>query len=112
MWLQVRRLMEDPLMPLCNRSTVWLIQGAVGVSKTTIHRLIYLEKLLRPHTSAIKPILTDVNKMARLEFCLNKQGANGVYNAMFDRVHVEEKWFFLTRVTERYYLAPDKERPH
>jgi hypothetical protein len=43
-------------MPLCNRSTVQLIQGRVGVSKTsTIHRLIYQEKLLRPHTSAIKP---------------------------------------------------------
>jgi hypothetical protein len=58
------------------------------------------------------PMLTDVNKMARLKFCLNKRGANGLYNSMYDRVHVDEKWFFLTRVTERYYLAPDEEQPH
>jgi hypothetical protein len=31
---------------------------------------------------------------------------------MFDRVHVKEKWFFLMRVMERYYLAPDEEQPH
>jgi hypothetical protein len=31
---------------------------------------------------------------------------------MFDRVHVDEKWFFLTRLTERYYLAPDEEQQH
>jgi hypothetical protein len=30
-------------MPLHNRSTFHLIQGTVGVSKTTIHRLIYQE---------------------------------------------------------------------
>jgi hypothetical protein len=31
---------------------------------------------------------------------------------MFDRVHADKKWFFLMRVTERYYLAPDEEQPH
>ena len=25
---------------------------------------------------------------------------------------MEEKWFFLTRVMERYYLVPDEEQPH
>ena len=99
-------------LPLRSRSTVRLIQGAVGVSKTTIHRLIHHEKLLRPHTSAGKPMLTDVNKMARLEFCLNERGDNGMYNDMFDRVHVDEKWFYLTRVTERYHLAEDEPEPH
>ena len=99
-------------VPLRNRSTVRLLQGAVGVSKTTIHRMILKEKILRPHTNSLKPMLTDVNKMARLEYCLNERGANGLYNSMFDRVHVDEKWFFLTRVTERYYLAQDEEQPH
>jgi hypothetical protein len=78
-----------------------------------IHHLINQGKLLHPHTSALKPMLMNVNKMARLEFCLNKRGKNVLYNAMFfDRVHVDEKWLFLTRLTERYYLAPDEEQPH
>jgi hypothetical protein len=55
-------------LPFCN---VRLIQGVVGVSSSTIH-LIHHEKLLHPHTSSGKPMLTDVNKMARREFCLNK----------------------------------------
>ena len=57
--------------------------------------MINKENVLRPHTSSLKPMLTDVNKMARLEFCLNERGPNGLYNAMFDRVHVDEKWFFF-----------------
>jgi hypothetical protein len=69
-------------VPLHNRSTVWLLQGAVGVPKPAIHCLINQEKVLCPHTNAIKPILTDVKKMARLEFCLNKQGKNSLYNAI------------------------------
>jgi hypothetical protein len=56
-------------VPLCNRSTVGLLQGAVGMSKTTIHHLSNHKKILGPHTNAIKPMLMDVNKMARLEFC-------------------------------------------
>jgi hypothetical protein len=99
-------------LPFCNRSTVWLIQGAVGVSSSTIHHLIKHEKLLRPNASSGKSMLTDVNKMARLELCLNKRGPNGMYNTMYNRVHVDEKWFFLTRVTERYYLADCKPQPH
>jgi hypothetical protein len=31
---------------------------------------------------------------------------------MYDRAHVDEKWFFLTRVTGRYYLAEDEAQPH
>jgi hypothetical protein len=54
----------------------------------------------------------DMNNMARLEFCLNERGKNGLCNAMFDRVHVDEKLFFLTWLTERYYLAPDEKQPH
>jgi hypothetical protein len=99
-------------LPYRSRGTVRLIEGAIGVSATTIHRLIHKEKLLKPHTSNGKPMLTEVNKMARLEFCLNERGNNGMYNTMYDRVHLDEKWFFLTRVTERYYLADDEPRPH
>jgi hypothetical protein len=31
---------------------------------------------------------------------------------MYDRVHVDEKWFFLTWLMVRYYLVPDAEQPH
>jgi hypothetical protein len=99
-------------LPFCSRSTVRLIQGAFGVSSSTIHHLIKHEKLLHRHTSSGKPMLTDVNKMARLEFCLNEIGNNGMYNTMYDRVHLDEKWFFLTRVMERYYLADNEPQPH
>jgi hypothetical protein len=124
MWLQVRRLMEDPSsilernlylrkVPLRNRSTVRLLQGAVGVSKTTIHAWSTKKNIASTHQFNQTHVEgCEQNGYGRLEFCLDKQGANGLYNAMYDRVHVDKKWFFLTWLTVRYYLVPDAEQPH
>jgi hypothetical protein len=30
---------------------------------------------------------------------------------LFDHVFIDEKWFFLTRKSERYYLLPDEDEP-
>ena len=35
-----------------------------------------------------------------------------MFNEMMDVVHVDEKWFYMTQNTRRYYLAPDEEEPH
>jgi hypothetical protein len=33
------------------------------------------------------------------------------FKAMYDRVHVDEKWFFVSKVDQRYYLANDENVP-
>ncbi|XP_042051254.1 uncharacterized protein LOC121796477 [Salvia splendens] len=34
------------------------------------------------------------------------------YHTMHNVVHIDEKWFFMTKATDRYYLLPDEEEPY
>jgi hypothetical protein len=61
-----------PEIPLRHRSTVWLLEGALAISRGTIHRLIRTGKILRSHASVVRPMLTEENKLHLLEFCLNE----------------------------------------
>jgi hypothetical protein len=64
------------------------------------------------HTSALRPTLTEQNKLARILFILEQiNQVTDQYDPQFDRVHIDEKWFFLTRNTVRYYLAEGEEPP-
>jgi hypothetical protein len=56
-------------------------------------------------------MLSDKNKLSRMEFCLNERGPNGLSKDLFDRIHVDEKMFLLTKEVERYILAEGKEAP-
>jgi hypothetical protein len=49
-------------LPLRQRSTIWLLEGALLISKSTIHRLLRTKKVLQSHSSAIKPMLTNESK--------------------------------------------------
>jgi hypothetical protein len=66
--------------PLRSRSTVTvrLLEGALTISRGTIPRLIRTEKVLRSHSSVVKPILSDENKLHRVDFCPNERGNNGL----------------------------------
>ncbi|KAL3334207.1 hypothetical protein AABB24_030785 [Solanum stoloniferum] len=72
------------------------------------------EGAIRPHTSAMKPHLTEENKKVRLRFCLSKIDqstlhSNFMFIDMFNYVHIGEKWFYLSKKSERYYLLPEEE---
>jgi hypothetical protein len=97
---------------LRHRSTCWLLEGALAISKGTIHCLIRTEKILRSHSSIVKPMLTEENKLYQLEFCLNERANNGIFNEMYDHIHVDEKFFLLTKEVEQYILAQGEEGPH
>jgi hypothetical protein len=55
-------------IPLRHRSTIWLLEGALAISKGTIHCLIRTEKILRSHSNVWKPMLTEEDKLHILEF--------------------------------------------
>ena len=70
---------------------------------------------LRAYSNLIKQILTYRNKKVRLQFCLSKiiQGTHinqPSFNLMFNCVHVDEKWFHLSKESERYYLLPGESK--
>ncbi|XP_047961430.1 uncharacterized protein LOC125206185 [Salvia hispanica] len=104
-------------LSVLERSTYRVMAPKLGVSKMTICRWVK-EGQLKPHTSAVKPHLTEVNKLARLKWCLSQLQPNissagkVAYNEMRNVVHIDEKWFYLTKSADRYYLLPDEEEPH
>ena len=84
----------------------------MGVSKTTVHRWI-LELTLHVHSNSLRPILTEASRLARFAMAMDARYPvdQTKYQDMCDRIHVDEKWFFLTREKERYLLHQDKKNP-
>ena len=82
------------------------------MSETTDHHWI-IASTIQVHCNSLKPILMEENKWARLEIALHfvDWADPTKYQDMRDRVHLDEKWFFLTHKKERYLLLPEKKEP-
>ncbi|XP_042018924.1 uncharacterized protein LOC121766733 [Salvia splendens] len=35
-----------------------------------------------------------------------------LYHSMYNIVHIDEKWFYMTKTSDRYYLLPDEDVPY
>ncbi|MEN9567333.1 MAG: hypothetical protein RLZZ69_2529 [Cyanobacteriota bacterium] len=100
-------------IPLRLRSSIRSLSAALGMPKSTLHDRFKAGELRR-HSNSIKPLLTDENRKARLRFCLSmviENEPSPVFEDMLDCVHIDEKWFYLTKETQRYYLAPEESIP-
>ncbi|XP_042067380.1 uncharacterized protein LOC121810697 [Salvia splendens] len=100
-------------LSMLERSTIRKVVSKMEVSKTTIGRFLKSNQL-KPHTSAIKPTLTETNKIARMKWCLSHIQptlAEGklLYHSMHNIVHIDEKWFYMTKTSDRYYLLLDED---
>ena len=106
----VREGVKD--MPLRKRRTQQKLATSMGVSKTTVQRWI-VASTIRVHSNSLKPILTEENKLARLLMANHFRDPQdpSKFQDMRDRIHVYEKWFFLTREKERYLLVSDEKNP-
>ena len=84
----------------------------MGVSETTVHHWIVASTIC-VHCNSLKPILMEENKWARLEMALHFLDPEDPtkYQDMRDRVHLDEKWLFLTWEKERYLLLPEEKEP-
>lgn len=60
-----------------------------------------------------KPQLTDASKATRLYYCLGHVNSTlSLFDKMYDVVHVDEKYFYVTEVKKRFYLLPDEDVPY
>ncbi|KAM3205576.1 hypothetical protein P3L10_028986 [Capsicum annuum] len=87
----------------------------MNMEKSTVFRRVK-DGTLRPHSNSIKPQLTEGNKKVRFQYCLsmidqNTIHINSMFMNMFNYVHIDEKWFFLSKKVERYYLLPGEHEP-
>jgi transposase len=60
--------------------------------------------------SRVKPTLTVVHMRRRLQFVLDKIEV-GKFDPELTTIHVDEKWFYLTRTKRKLRLFPGGERP-
>ena len=102
-------------VPLNRRTTLRSLAGALNVNHATLHARLK-EGLIRRHSNAIKPLLKEENKISRLRFCLSMLDAGSLPHApkfvdMYNTVHIDEKWFYMTRKSNTYYLLSDEEDP-
>lgn len=103
-------------IPIKKRGTVRCTAKQLGIPKSTLQNHIKYGhiKVVR---SAVKPKLTDGNKLQRVRYCLDKlipDPASAIANFQpdFNTIHVDEKWFFQTSVVRNVLMAPDEEAPH
>ena len=67
--------------------------------------------ILRCRTN-LKPLLKAHHVSARMAFISTFVDTWGTYSPMYDRVHIDEKWFFLHHDAECSYLVADEDRPY
>ncbi|CAH0474599.1 unnamed protein product [Peronospora belbahrii] len=95
-------------LPLNQRGSLRALSSAVGVPRTTLFRLLRHEGTtkststtieqdtsyeLKPTiANSIKAVLSDKNKKERVRFCCSKLQSNGVFDNMFNMVHINTKW--------------------
>lgn len=95
-------------LPIGERSTIRDMSRSLGVSVGLCHSLVRNDKVILPHTSALKPILTEENKLKRFLYAMDRvqrQDDRRSWYPAYDEIHVDEKWFFLCQDNWRYYVS-------
>ncbi|ETV72992.1 hypothetical protein H257_12038 [Aphanomyces astaci] len=96
--------------PLAQRQTYRALAAAIGVSTWTIWNFIQSKWVTR-RPNWTKPRLKPEHMKQRADFCkailndYSKHNDNELYNA----VHIDEKWFYITKIRRRFYLWHDEE---
>lgn len=88
-------------IPLHKRSSLRSLAEALECTTGQLMRLIK-KGVLRRHSSALKPHMTDDNMKARLRFCLSMLEESSIpfepkFKSMHNVIHIDEKWFYVTK---------------
>ena len=93
-------------IPMRRRQTMRSLSAAIGVTKSTLHRMLKREEIKRV-SNRLKPLLTPENETQRVQFVMDQISAeNGEFINLTKKVHVDEK-----NVLHTYYLLPNEEPP-
>jgi hypothetical protein len=100
-------------IPLSLRQNQRSLSHQLKIPRSTLQRRIK-DGDIRAHSSVVKPFLTGYNMLKRLKFCVSMLDPvnPGLFQDMMDRIHIDEKWFYITKANRTYYLAPDEAEPH
>ena len=98
------------------RQSIRSTAAAMGVGPTTIHRMLKIAEIQK-FRSPLKPILSEPAKYKRVLYAVsrispNDDGTYGdFYKASYDDVHVDEKWFDITKTVATFYTVRGERVP-
>ena len=99
-------------VPLAKRTTLRSLSAATKIPIGTLYNVLKEGRLKRVN-STVKPHLGEENKIQRLKFALDMlEPESDKFKETFNMVHVDEKWFYLTKIKKKFYLVPEEEIPH
>ena len=104
-------------IPIKNRTTIRSLAAALDLPKSTLH--LNLKRLgLRASKTYLKPMLTEEGKVKRLEWALRwvrttppELGGGHKFQDFLNFVHLDEKWFYICKHGQKYYLHDDEDVP-
>ena len=87
---------------------------AMGVALSTVQQMLLHRDVCHVHTSSLKPTLMEENKMSRMELALSFVDKNNTskFKNMEDLIHIDEKWFYITKDGQRFIIVADEEEPY
>ncbi|XP_021857977.1 uncharacterized protein [Spinacia oleracea] len=99
-----------------DRTTIIDLARMLNLSPTTVWRMVK-RKQIKPHSSPLNPGISEECKMARMKWVLGLLMDYSIpndptYYSMYDFIHIDEKWFYLTQKSQRVYLANNEPFPH
>ncbi|XP_021847229.2 uncharacterized protein [Spinacia oleracea] len=99
-----------------DRTCIRDLAQMLNLGPTTVWRMVK-RKLIKPHSSPLHPGISDECKMAKMRWVLRlimdiSIPYEPTYYSMFDFIHIDEKWFYLTQKNQRVYLANNEPFPH
>lgn len=92
------------------RTTLRALSHSIDIPLTSLWRLCKNGEIKR-HSNSLKPLLTLGNQLKRLEYCLSFVEDNGQFKDMFNYIHIDEKWFYITKIKQNFYLLPEESEP-
>ena len=95
--------------PMGEHTCIRDVASCLDLAPSTVWRLIKKSEI-KAHSNPLHPALTDANKLRRVEWIMSVIQEDSIqrhqiYKGMFDFIHIDEKWFYLTKKTQRVSLA-------
>ncbi|KAI5440536.1 hypothetical protein KIW84_010139 [Lathyrus oleraceus] len=102
---------------LPKRITFRSLAKALGIRSKSILEKYVSEGVLRKHPSTLKPHMKDDNMKQRLRFCLSMLEETSIphdpiFKSMYNIVHIDEKWFYMSKNSTNYYLLANEDDPY
>jgi hypothetical protein len=99
------------VVPIADRTTKTRLAASAGTSRRILSSLMK-DNSLRRVTETIRPQLSEENKIQRVQFVLAHLNEERMeFDAGFDVVHVDEKWFNADKDKRVYFLLEGEEAP-